>query len=71
MTLQVTPREVELLTHAMHAKARLSLSLRNPADGNYESELPRVDFEKIESTVQELNEDRQQVIRGRRRTITE
>lgn len=64
ITLEVTPREAELLVFAQQMRGRLSLTLRNPSDVQYESELPRVDFKKVESELSELNEYRQKKIRG-------
>ena len=39
------------------------LTLRNPRDVHYESELPRVDFPQIEAELQALNEERQKSTR--------
>ena len=60
VTLEVTPREAEMLAFAEQIRGRLSLSLRNRSDVSYEKELPKVDFEKIRSTIEELNLMRQQ-----------
>ena len=60
VTLEVTPREAEMLAFAEQIRGRLSLSLRNRSDVSYERELPKVDFEKIRSTIEELNLKRQQ-----------
>ena len=60
VTLEVTPREAEMLAFAEQIKGRLVLSLRNGNDTHYEKELPRVDFEKICSEIEELNLKRQQ-----------
>ncbi len=59
VTLEVTPREAEMLVFAEQIKGRLTLALRNPSDVHYESDLPRVNFEKIESEIEELNLNRQ------------
>ncbi len=59
VTLEVTPREAEMLVFAEQMKGRLTLALRNPKDVHYESELPRVDFDKIEAEIEELNLHRQ------------
>ncbi len=67
VTLEVTPREAELLVFAQQMRGRLSLTLRSPSDVNYESELPRVDFKKVESELEQLNEYRQKTIRNRGR----
>lgn len=64
VTLEVTPREAELLVFAQQMRGRLSLTLRSPNDVQYETELPRVDFKKVEAELSELNEYRQKKIRG-------
>ena len=60
VTLEVTPREAEMLAFAEQIKGRLVLTLRNRSDVSYEKELPKVDFEKIRSEIEELNAKRQQ-----------
>jgi len=60
VTLEVTPREAEMLAFSEQIKGRLVLSLRNRNDTSYERELPKVDFEKIRSEIEELNLQRQQ-----------
>ena len=60
VTLEVTPREAEMLAFAEQMRGRLTLSLRNKNDVSYEKELPKVDFEKIQSEIEELNMKRQQ-----------
>lgn len=60
VTLEVTPREAEMLAFAEQIKGRLVLSLRNGNDTSFEKELPKVDFEKIRSEIEELNLKRQQ-----------
>jgi len=68
VTLEVTPREAEMLVFAEQIKGRLALALRNPEDVYYEKELPRVDFNKIQSEIETLNEFRQnQLLRKRSR----
>ena len=59
VTLEVTPREAEMLVFAEQIKGRLALALRNPEDVNYEKSLPRVDFQKIQDEIEELNKFRQ------------
>jgi pilus assembly protein CpaB len=59
ITIEVTPREAEMLVFAEQARGRLVLTLRNPADGKYETDLPRVDFEKIQEEIKDLNNVRQ------------
>lgn len=63
VTLEVTPREAEVLVFAQQMKGRLTLTLRNPTDVAFERELPRVDFQRIEAELRKLNEYRQSVIR--------
>lgn len=63
VTLLVSPREAEVLVFAQQLRGSLFLTLRNPRDVHYESELPRVDFSKIESELKELNEERQKSTR--------
>ena len=60
VTLEVTPREAEMLAFAEQIKGRLILTLRNRNDTSYEKELPKVDFEKIRGEIEELNLKRQQ-----------
>jgi pilus assembly protein CpaB len=59
VTLEVTPREAEMLVFSEQIKGRIFLALRNPADVYTESELPRVNFEKIQETIGQLNDIRQ------------
>lgn len=60
VTLEVTPREAEMLAFAEQMKGRLVLTLRNRNDTHFEKELPKVDFDKIMSEIEELNLNRQQ-----------
>jgi len=60
VTLEVSPREAEMLAFAEQIKGRLVLTLRNRNDTSYEKELPQVDYEKIRSEIEELNLRRQQ-----------
>ena len=59
VTLEVTPREAEMLAFAEQIRGRLVLSLRNRNDTSFEKELPHVDFEKIRGEIEELNLKRQ------------
>ena len=59
VTLEVTPREAEMLAFAEQIKGRLVLTLRNRNDTSYEKELPKVDFERIRAEIEELNLKRQ------------
>ncbi len=63
VTFEVTPREAELLAFAENMKGHLTLTLRNPGDPDYVSELPEVNFEMLERVLPELNRHRQEVIR--------
>ena len=65
VTLEVTPREAEMLAFAEQMKGRLVLTLRNRNDTSYEKELPKVDFEKIKAEIEDLNQKRQQKMGGR------
>lgn len=60
VTLEVTPREAEMLAFAEQIKGRLMLTLRNRNDTSFEKELPKVDFEKIRQEIEDLNLKRQQ-----------
>ncbi len=66
VTVEVTPREAELLVFAQQMQGSLALSLRNPSDQSYESSLPSVNFEKLETSLPELNRFRQQYIRHKK-----
>jgi pilus assembly protein CpaB len=65
VTLEVTPREAELLVFAQQTQGRLSLTLRNPGDVYFEKDLPEVDFKVLESQLPELNLHRQRKLRMR------
>ena len=60
VTLEVTPREAEMLAFSEQIKGRLMLALRNRNDASYERELPKVDFEMIRGEIEALNLRRQQ-----------
>jgi pilus assembly protein CpaB len=63
VTLEVTPREAELLVFAQQARGRLTLTLRNSSDVYYESDLPEINFEHLEKKLPDLNLYRQREIR--------
>jgi len=63
VTLEVTPREAEMLAFSEQIKGRLALALRNPDDVYYEKTLERVDFKKIQAEIEQLNEFRQKLLR--------
>ena len=64
VTLEVTPREAEMLVFAEQMKGRISLALRNRNDTYYEKELPQVDFAKIREEIEVLNKKRQSELGG-------
>lgn len=66
ITLEVTPREAELLAFLQSVKGRVTLSLRNSSDVSFVSDLPEVNFEHIESQLPELNLIRQRDIRHKK-----
>lgn len=66
VTLEVTPREAEMLVFAEQIKGRISLALRNPDDVYFEKTLPKVDFQRIQSEIEELNVYRQQQLLRKR-----
>jgi pilus assembly protein CpaB len=65
VTVEVTPREAEMLVFAEQARGRLVLTLRNPADVDYLTDLPRVDFSKIQEEIVTLNRFRQEKLLGK------
>lgn len=66
VTLEVTPREAELLVFAEQSHGRLTLSLRNSSDVYFEKEVPSINFEQLRDTLPEINAYRQKVIRERK-----
>jgi pilus assembly protein CpaB len=66
VTAEVTPREAELLVFAQQVKGRLVLSLRNPSDVSFESDLPETNFEYLQNRLPELNQYRQRYIRHKK-----
>ncbi len=63
VTLEVTPREAELLVFAQNMKGQLTLTLRNPEDVSFEKDLPEVNFQYLEKSLPEMNLFRQRNIR--------
>lgn len=59
VTLEVTPREAEMLAFAEQIRGRLVLTLRNRNDASYEKQLPQVNYTKIREEIEELNLKRQ------------
>jgi pilus assembly protein CpaB len=68
VTLEVTPREAELLVFAQQARGKLTLSLRNPSDISFEKDLPKIDFKLLQTELPALNLYRQKNIRMKRNT---
>lgn len=66
ITVEVTPREAELLVFAQQVQGRLTMTLRNPSDNYDERDLPEVNFEHIEKKLPEYNNIRQKDIRRTR-----
>ncbi len=66
VTLEVTPREAEMLVFSEQIKGRIALALRNPDDVYFEKTLPRVNFEKIQAEIESLNTFRQQQLLRKR-----
>lgn len=65
VTVEVTPREAEMLVFAQQMKGSLTLALRNSTDVSFEKDLPEVNFQQIETSLPELNSYRQKTIRHR------
>ena len=63
VTVEVTPREAELLVFAQQMKGSLTLALRNPSDNSFETELPEINFSKLKDELPQLNTYRQKQIR--------
>ena len=63
VTVEVTPREAELLVFVENMRGHLTLSLRNPEDVSFEKSLPEVNFDMLEEELPGLNSFRQQFIR--------
>ena len=65
VTVEVTPREAELLVFAQQTQGKLSLSLRNPTDIYSEQVMPEINFDYLVEKLPELNATRQRVILGK------
>ena len=63
ITVEVTPRESELLVFAQQLKGALTLALRNAGDVSFEADLPTIDFQQLQDSLRDLNLYRQQKIR--------
>jgi len=66
VTLEVTPREAELLVFAQKMKGSLTLSLRHPADVSWKRQLPAVDFDLLQNELPAINLERQRNIRHKK-----
>lgn len=66
VTVEVTPREAELLVFAESMKGKMTLALRNPEDVTFEKDLPEVNFKYLEQKLPEMNLFRQLSIRHKR-----
>ena len=66
VTLEVTPREAEMLVFAEQIKGRISLALRKPSDTTYEKDLPQVDLAQIRKEIVDLNKLRQEKVKKER-----
>lgn len=65
VTLEVSPREAEMLVFAEQIKGRIHLTLRNRADTHVEDKPPQVDFNNIRSEIEELDKLRRAEVRMR------
>jgi pilus assembly protein CpaB len=66
VTLEVTPREAELLVFAQKMKGSLTLSLRHPADVTWKRQLPSVNFDLLQNELPAINLERQRNIRHKK-----
>jgi pilus assembly protein CpaB len=66
VTLEVSPREAELLVFAQTVKGRLFLALRNPNDVSFVPDMPKINFEHLQKKLPELNLIRQRDIRHKK-----
>lgn len=66
ITFEVTPREAELLVFAQTMRGQLYLSLRNPADVSFVSDMPHINFDHLQNKLPELNLIRQRDIRHKK-----
>ncbi len=66
VTLEVSPHEAEVLAFTEQMRGRITLALRNPEDISYEKELPKVNFEHIRATLENLNKFRQEKVNRKR-----
>lgn len=60
VTFEVTTHEAEILVFAQQTRGQLYMSLRNPSDVSHQANFPSVNFDYLESVLQQVNEQRQQ-----------
>ena len=65
VTLEVTPREAELLVFADQARGKLTLALRNDGDVSFEATMDPIDFNQLKDSLPALNAERQRKIRSK------
>ena len=66
VTLEVTPREAELLVFAQKMKGSLTLALRHPTDVTWKRDLPSVNFDLLQNELPKINLERQRNIRHKK-----
>ncbi len=66
VTLEVTPREAELLAFAQQMQGSLIMTLRHPSDVTWKRDLPSVNFDHIQNRLPEINLERQRDIRHKK-----
>ncbi len=66
ITFEVTPNEAELLVFTQCVKGRLYLSLRNPSDVSFVTDISPVNFKHLQDKLPELNLIRQRDIRHKK-----
>ncbi len=66
VTLEVTPREAELLVFAQKMKGSLTLALRHPTDVTWKRDLPAVNFDLLQNELPAINLERQRNIRHKK-----
>lgn len=60
VTFEVTTHEAEILVFAQQTRGQLYMSLRNPNDVSHQADFPSVNFDYLESVLQQINLQRQQ-----------
>lgn len=59
VTFEVSTHEAEILVFAQQTRGQLYMSLRNPNDVSHQAAFPSVNFDYLESVLQQINEQRQ------------